>query len=437
LLRLGFRNIAFVGLCAVLAACGGAEQTLLGDRLDLNGQPVGLAEVNRSVPISLPRQTGVADWTHVGSNPRHVIPHAQFGAQPALIWAVPIGQGNTQRHRISATPVSDGQRIFTLDSRALLVATGFDGARLWSTDLTRPMDKSDDASGGGMAVVDGKLFVATGFGDLFAIDAASGAQIWRQRLGAPVTGAPTVVGGQVYVTTRDSQGWVVDAENGRLRWQVEGAPSATGVSGGAGPAVDGTFSVFPFASGQISATYRREGFSAWESSVTGGRLGQAYARVVDVTGDPVISGGRVYVGNPGGRAVALDLETGTRVWTANHGALGPMVLAGGSAFMATDEARVVRLNARDGSFIWGAQLPDIVPVKNQRRQRDVYAHYGPILAGGRIWVASGDGALRGLDPSSGAVTAALDLGKGAATAPIVVKATMFVVNRDGNLFAFR
>lgn len=436
-MRLGLRNFVLVGVCTLLAACGASDQKLLGERLDLTGQRMGQAEVNRAAAITLPRQTDVSDWTHVGSNARHVIPHARFASAPTVVWVADIGKGNTQRHRITAAPVSDGQRVFTLDSRALLVATGLDGARLWSNDLTRPLDKSDDASGGGLAVVDGTVFVTTGFGDLFAIDASSGAQIWRQRLGAPVTGAPTVVGGQVYVTTRDSQGWVVDAENGRLRWQVEGAPSATGVSGGAGPAVDGTFSVFPFASGQISATYRREGFSAWESSVTGGRLGQAYARVNDVTGDPVISGGRVYVGNPGGRAVALDLETGSRIWTANHGALGPIVLGGGSAFLVSDEARVVRLAASNGQFVWGTQLPDVVPVRNERRKRDVYAHYGPMLAGGRVWVASGDGALRGLDPTSGTVTISIDLGAGAATAPIVVNGTMFVVNGDGELVALR
>ncbi len=139
-----------------------------------------------------------------------------MAARPAALWSAPIGQANDRRHRITAEPVSDGQRIFTIDSRALVSATSTSGATIWSRDLTPPSDRSDDGSGGGLAVAGARVFVVTGFGDLYALDAVSGTIIWRQRLEAPGTGAPTVVGGQVYVTTRNSRGWVLDVETGRL-----------------------------------------------------------------------------------------------------------------------------------------------------------------------------------------------------------------------------
>ncbi len=64
--------------------------------------------------------------------------------------------------------------------------------------------------------------------------------IWRQRLRAPVTGAPTVSDGIVYVVARDNSAWAVDAADGKVRWELDGSPSAAGVVGGAGPAIAAT-----------------------------------------------------------------------------------------------------------------------------------------------------------------------------------------------------
>ena len=42
------------------------------------------------------------------------------------------------------------------------------------------------------------------------------------------------------------------------------------------------------------------------------------------------------------------------------------------------------------------------------------AYYGPVLAGGRLWVAGADGLLRAFDPANGAALAELPLPGGAA-----------------------
>ena len=66
-----------------------------------------------------------------------------------------------------------------------------------------------------------------------------------------------------------------------------------------------------------------------------------------------------------------------------------------------------------------------------------YAHFGPILAGGRLIVASSDGQMRGFDPVSGAVREVVPLPGGAATHPVVAGGVLYVVSGDGQLMAFR
>ncbi len=435
-IRSGLISLAAV---IVLASCGNRDVVLPGERLDIRepfGAATGIPE-NRSVKINLSRQVNHSSWTHRAGNAAHKIQHPAFSASPAQIWAAAIGQGNGRKHRITADPVASSGRIFTVDSRALVTATSTSGATLWSRDMTPAGDKEDDASGGGLAIVGDQLFVTTGFGELAALNPADGSVIWQQQLEAPATGAPTVADGLIYVVTRDNRAWAINASDGRVRWQLGGAPSVTGIVGGSAPAVGNGMVLFPFGSAQLAAAFPKGGLQIWRSSVAGARLGQAYAQLSDVTGDPVISGKTIYAGNSSGRTVAFDATTGDAKWSTNEGAAGPVWVDGGSVFLVSDRAELVRLNASTGARIWGAQLPDFVPMRNERRQRDVFAHFGPVLAGGVLWVASGDGNLRGFNPVDGSLANVTILPGGATTRPIVVDGVMYIVNGDGQLLAFR
>lgn len=155
-----------------------------------------------------------------------------------------------------------------------------------------------------------------------------------------------------------------------------------------------------------------------------------------MTAAPVVSGDRVYVGNQSGRIAALDIDSGARIWSAREGATGPVWPVGGSIFAVSDVNELMRLDAADGSKIWGVALPNFVKRKPKRQSR-IVPHYGPILAGGRIVIASGDGLLRSYDPTNGALVSSVGIPGGATTAPVVAGRTLYVVSKDGKLLAYR
>ena len=423
------------GFVLALAACGEREVILEGERLDIEGSVDGEV-VNRTAPIALPRMVANSSWTHVGGNNAHLIPHLALDRELSQVWSTSIGEGNGRRHRITADPVVAGGRIYTLDSRATVMAHTTAGAAVWSRDLTPDADNPDDASGGGLAVAGNRLFVTTGFGELTALDTSSGATLWVQDLASAATGSPTVADGVVYLVTRNSTGWAIDARNGRILWQVLGATSPSGVAGGAAPAVAGSQVIFPLSSGQMVAAVAGPGNQTWAASVAGRRQGRAFSRFSDIAADPVVANGVVYAGNHSGRAAAFDATSGQRVWRANEGALSPMVVAGGSVFMVSDENRLLRLDAATGETIWARDLPFFT--RSRIRRRDAtFAHYGPILAGGRLVLASNDGQLRQFDPRSGALIGTVNLPDGAARNPVVAGGTLYIVTENGQLHAFR
>jgi outer membrane protein assembly factor BamB len=102
----------------------------------------------------------------------------------------------------------------------------------------------------------------------------------------------------------------------------------------------------------------------------------------------------------------------------------------------SDRNELIRLDAGSGARVWGTELPLYVR-ERERRRRAVFTHYGPVLAGGRLVVASGDGQIRFFDPVGGGLVGAVPLRGGAASHPIVVSNTLLVVTGDGRLVAYR
>jgi outer membrane protein assembly factor BamB len=106
-------------------------------------------------------------------------------------------------------------------------------------------------------------------------------------------------------------------------------------------------------------------------------------------------------------------------------------------FALNDLNELVRLNDSDGTPVWKVQLPSLVETGLFGRASEVVGHYGPVLAGGRLVVASSDGLIRQFDPVSGALVGTIAIPGGAATNPVVAGQTLYVVSKTGQLHAFR
>jgi len=428
---------ALMGATLVIAGCD-RERPLEGERIDLRAPWGGAepAQVNRTQPISLPGQSANAAWSQRQGTSGARPTHPALGASPQLIWTTPIGEGDSRRTRLTTDPVAADGRIYTLDARARVQATSTAGQALWSRDLTPPRDARSSASGGALAVSGNRVFVASAQAWLAALDATTGQELWRTEFASPLTGAPAVNGDTVYVGALDSTLWGLDVATGRVQWTLPGTPSLSTVTGGSAPAIAGDVVVFPTQAGELTAVRRSNGGRLWTTVAAGRRTGAALGIISALTGDPVADGSRIYAANQSGRVFAIDARTGETIWAVAEGANGPVWPVGGSVFLVSDQNRLMRLDASDGSVIWAQELP-LYTTDRPRRRLGVFPQYGPVLAGGRLWVAAGDGVLRGFDPVSGSVVTQIPVPGGAASAPIVAGGTMYILSRTGQLLAYR
>ncbi len=444
-MRPPFRFLAVVLAGAALGACDLADEWFGGTEAPpLPGQRLSVLALQSTVEpdpriadldVRLPKPYVNESWPQAGGYPDHAMHHLAGGERLAPFWRTGIGEGSGDDGRILSTPVVAGGRVFTIDAVAEISA--FDAAsgdRLWRLDA-RLEDGEEDGFGGGLALAHGRLFASTGFGHVIALDPANGAEIWREDIGIPMRAAPVVVGERLFAVTYDNQLWVLSAIDGEVQWSHSGISETAGLLGAAVPAVDGDIVIAPYSSGELLALRVENGRTVWTDSLGAQRPGTgSLAALNDINGSPVIDRGVAYAISHGGRLVAIDVRTGSRVWEQDIAGLNTPWVAGEFIFVVTVDGDVVCLARRNGRVRWVHSLPRFEDA--QERDEPVFWN-GPLLLSDRLIVLGSNGDALAISPYSGRLLGKLELPHGVRVAPIAANGTVYILTDDGDLIALR
>lgn len=391
----------------------------------------------QETPVSLPKPWKNAEWPQAGGYPGHAMHHLELGDSLKRAWTASIGESADDTQKILAQPVVADGRVFTMDAAANVSA--FDtrnGRRLWRVSLT-PRKEDEGAMGGGLAYHAGKLFVATGYGDVFALEPTTGRVFWIAALKLPIRGAPSADAGRVFVITFDNQMHALDIERGEEMWTHTGIAEPAGFLGAANPAIEGNIVIAPYSSGEVLALRADTGAVAWSEQLvrSTGRISQT-GTLNDINGRPVIDRGRVYAVSQSGRFIAIDLRTGERVWERVIASVQTPWIAGDFIYAITIDAEIICLSRRDGRVKWIRQLRRYEDPK-AKTNKGIIAWFGPVLAGDRLLVASTDERVLAISPYTGDLIGQVSLPDKAAQPPVVADGTVYIVTDDATLIALR
>lgn len=441
MLRIWVR-IALVSAPLALAGCGwlGLDGSSATKRLE--GERISVLAFDRkieadpriaNVDVRLPAAIANDIWPQPGGLPTRVIGQLALAETPRRAWSTDIGTGSSGQRRLTAAPVVAEGRIYTLDARtrvrAFLAATG---EGLWEVDAAPPNDS--ESFGGGLAYDEGRLFVSTGFGQIVALDPATGSEVWRRQSASPFRAGPTAQGGLVFAISVENKIEAVDARNGELRWSHAGIAETASVLGGSSASSDGTIVVVPYSSGELFALRRDTGRVVWAESLAAVRRVDTVSTLADIKGLPVIDRGRVYAVSHSGRTIAIDLRSGARLWELEAGGTQTPWLAGDFLFLLTAGNDLLCVTLRDGRVRWVRSLPRY---RNEERKRDPIFWVGPIAAGNALYVFNSRGEALAIAPETGETKATLDLGAAVRIPPIVANGALYVLAENGTLSAYR
>jgi outer membrane protein assembly factor BamB len=408
------------------------QKILPGDRQPLfeGADPMQQA-ANSSASIG--SASGGQDWPQAGGNESNDPGNVAISVTGQQAWRASIGSSGggltASGMRAAARPVASGGRLFVYKPTGEVIAMSTGGARAWTKNL-RPEGESDVAAGGGVAVDGGRVFAATGYRKLAALDAGSGQELWSIDLNAPARGAPAAGSGYVFIVTQTNEVYAVKQEDGTVAWTYSGVEENAGLLSAAAPAISGGTVVVPFSSGEIMAFDIKKGEPVWSEGVSRSFRTLALSTLADVAASPVVSGGTVYATGVGGKIVAASLKTGERQWEQDAGSVHTPVVSGNAVFMVTLDDKMVALDRKTGEPLWRADLPQL---DNKKKRRN---WAGPVLANGTLVAFSNDGRIALVDAASGQIQSVRDISAKVFVTPIVAGGRIVVLEGDSGIAGF-
>jgi outer membrane protein assembly factor BamB len=385
------------------------------------------------VEVSIPEARALDAWPQPGGTPQRALNNIAV-AGIGVAWTVGIGTGESRDGMITSGPIVADDRVYTIDSRSMLtVVDAGSGARLWQLNLA-PEGSRSSAGGGGIAVVGGTIYAATGQAQVVALEAERGREIWRVGVSAPLRSGPTVVGNRVFAISVDNQLHAFDTATGRRLWSQAGIAENAGLFGASSPAAEANTVVAAFSSGELFALRAESGSFVWTDSLAGSQRSDALSLLSDVRGLPVIDRGTLFAIGHGGRMAAIDLRSGARIWEQTIGSVNTPWLAGDHLFVTTLDAEIAAVRRRDGRVQWVTPLEQFTDPQ-RRRGRIVWT--GPALVGGRLLVFNSESQALTLSPANGQIQERLRLPGPVTLPPAIARGTIYVVTDDARLVALR
>lgn len=379
-----------------------------------------LVVVASAIALAVPASASATDWTQFRSDAAQtgvntaettLTPASVGGLQPA--WSKSVGSPI-----YLAAPLVVGAKTFISADESVSAFSTSTGTPLWTFvppvgQLSHPI-----AEGGG------RIFAQSVDGPLYALDAATGAVVWKRWIGGESTYSGAMVAGGVVYVGAQTKLFALDAATGVTLWKS--LADHFGVACVSTPAVSGAFVVITTFDG-VWAFDRTTGALVWSLPWTRGDCSSA--SIVD---------GAVYAA-AWRTEVKLDLATGAVIWrktlqVGNRASSSPAVSDGVVIIHVQRFGRPVRdlVTARSmdtGNVVWA--------VGNEPGNLQSTPESSPAIANGVVYIGYSAGYARALNVSTGKLLWEAPVDGPAFSSPSVVNGQVEIGTFEGTLYAFR
>ena len=290
------------------------------------------------------------------------------------------------------------------------------GTVLWTAATGEPISAGVGSDGRFSSVV-------TRGNEVVTLD--SGRPTWRKRVPSSVVTPPLVAGERVFVMGVDRAVHAFDAIDGRRLWTLQRPGDALTL---AQPSVLSFYrnTLLVGQGPRLAGVDPLRGTVLWEVPMATPRGSNEVERLADLVGPPLRMGERVCMRAFQSSVACADAARGAVVWSRS---------VGGANAVGGDTERIVGADASDRITAWRAATGDVVWSSEKLLYRGLS---GAAVVGSTVVFGDAEGWLHFLNAATGEPQLRLPTdGKAVVGVPVLAGTTLLVTTQSGGLYAFR
>lgn len=256
---------------------------------------------------------------------------------------------------------------------------------LWSRDFKKTEITS------GVVLQDGVVIVGTAQGVLMALDAKTGATRWTRQLSAALLAPALVFEDRVVVMANDGSVTGTALSTGQPVWNFDVSVPPVSVRGLAAPVLFDRNVIVSSAGGRIYSLNVADGVPQWERRVAVNAGRSEVQRLIDIDGDPLLSGRSLYVASYQGQLVSVDLDNQRVRWSADSSSLRSLASGLGNVYVASVNGALSAYDETSGKLLW---------TQNDLAYRDLS---NPVVLGRYLVVGDAQGYLHLIEQTEGKI----------------------------------
>ena len=324
---------------------------------------------------------------------------------------------------VSSTDAAEALRLQLDTDNGVIFAIDPDGQvsaykgkeRLWKSKITKQELTA------GVEASEGIVVIGNRKGELFALDQGTGAQKWTAKLSGAILSPSLIQAGRVITIANDGTVFAHDAVTGQQVWAYKLPNVQFSLRGQPAPVrLDDHTVIVASANAYVYALDVISGVPRFQRRVAISDGRSDIQRLIDIVGDPVVSGQYLVTTSFQGQVTVTDLATQRVVWSEEASSTNRPEVVDDKVFVSTTDGKLNAYNLATGELLW--QNEELL-----NRQLS-----NPVTLGQNLVVGDLDGVIHLIDPSSGKL-----IGRAKTSGEVrslrVIDNQLYVATRKGTL----
>ena len=329
------------------------------------------------------------------------------------------GTGGMGKHYLKLAPVVFNQRLYIADADGDLMALdATNGKEIWSID-------TDANITGGPGYGENTVLIGTSEARTIAYSAEDGSELWRKKVSSEILSAPQKAENTVVVRTGDGKIFGLSGNTGKRLWIYDRTVPSLTLRGTGTPVIDNGLVIAGFDGGKMAALEVKTGKLVWEASVATARGRSELERMVDIDSSPLVVDGVIYIATFQGHLSAMQAETGRVLWDQDISSYAGFDADAQNIYVTNEKSHIQAFDRFTSTELW------------EQDKLHLRAATGPASVGDYIVVGDFEGYLHWMSKTSGKFVARNRLcSSRIISQPLVVGKVLYAFCSDGELAAY-